>query len=81
MHELGGRLLGIVSCCAWLNAAHHCCTHACHPTTRPSAGDALEMAGKLAAGGPAALAVDGQSFEMLPGFVEIKKERKKMNGR
>ena len=39
------------------------------------------MAGKLAAGGSAALAVDGQSFEMLPLFVEIKKERKKMNGR
>ena len=43
--------------------------------------DALEMAGKLVAGGSAALAVDGQSFEMLPGFVEIRKERKKMNGR
>ncbi|EFN58464.1 hypothetical protein CHLNCDRAFT_34068 [Chlorella variabilis] len=43
--------------------------------------DALEMAGKLAAGQAAGIKADGQAFEMQPGFVEIKKQRKKMSGR
>jgi len=45
------------------------------------AGDALEMQAKLAAGQSAQLKADGQTFEMQPGFVEIKKETKKMSGR
>ncbi|KAL4457919.1 hypothetical protein ABPG75_012784 [Micractinium tetrahymenae] len=43
--------------------------------------DALEMQQKLAAGQPVPFKVDGQVFDMQPGFVEIKKERKKMSGR
>lgn len=39
------------------------------------------MAGKLAAGQEAALAVGGATFQMQPGFVEIKKELKKISGR
>ena len=45
------------------------------------AGDAMEMAGKLAAGQSAPLNAGGQVFEMQPGFVEIKKERKMVSGR
>ncbi|PSC72809.1 Glycyl-tRNA synthetase family [Micractinium conductrix] len=43
--------------------------------------DALEMQGKLAAGQSAALKVDGGVFEMQPGFVEIRQQRKKLSGR
>ncbi|KAI7843806.1 hypothetical protein COHA_002704 [Chlorella ohadii] len=43
--------------------------------------DALEMQGKLAAGQAAPLKTGGRTFEMQPGFVEIKKERKKLSGR
>jgi hypothetical protein len=48
---------------------------------RGPAGDALAMADKLAAGQAAAIQVDGQAFDMQPGFVDIKKETKKMSGR
>lgn len=41
----------------------------------------MEMQGKLAAGQTAVLKAGGQTFEMQPGFVEIKKERKKLSGR
>ena len=46
--------------------------------------DAMEMAGKLAAGQSVALAVaelPGGSVEVLPGWVDIKRETRKMNGR
>ncbi len=39
------------------------------------------MQQKLAAGQAVPFSVDGQVFEVQPGFVEIKKERKKMSGR
>ena len=53
----------------------------CPPPAPRPAGDALEMAGKLAVGQAAGIKADGQAFEMQPGFVEIKKQRKKMSGR
>lgn len=51
------------------------------PSLSRPAGVALEMQGKLAAGQAATLKAGGQTFEMQPGFVEIKKERKKLSGR
>lgn len=39
------------------------------------------MAEKLAAGQSVPLRADGQVFDIQPGFVEIKKERKKLSGR
>lgn len=41
----------------------------------------MEMQAKLAAGQAVPLQVGGQTFEVQPGFVEIKKERKKLSGR
>jgi hypothetical protein len=39
------------------------------------------MADKLSAGQSVPIKADGQVFEIQPGFVEIKKERKKLSGR
>ena len=62
------------------------CGQATHPVAAPCrrapvAGDALEMQAKLAAGQSAPLQAGDQVFEMQPGYVEIKKERKRLTGR
>ena len=51
------------------------------PHTYARAGDAMEMKAKLDAGESAPLSVDGQRVQVDPGFVEIKKEIKRMTGR
>lgn len=51
-----------------------------HPPSPPSE-TALAMKAELEAGRPVALAVEGKEVQIQPGYVDIKKETKRMSGR